>query len=907
MYSLKEGLHILKNNFGTNDVAKTLTKVMKNSVKLARNREQCRFLVKCRRLLLIPVFILNCVRLPAVNERSHRSVNYVNRFRRLMLNEAISNLHSEQAYLCREARRTPFYLSSVPLHTHGWFLHLCANICQRETKESDIRLTKRLQKLINKQTTISTSSAPSPRSSHRVNDCSKDGCSDTARQLLSKGPKFAITPQVNSSLIREAEVGVEKLAFSLRWKQAIMSRRVENRQRADDNSSDSTEITDADNVNHQAESQISNRDTEPASQNQPQLRINFSDTPKSQPPRVDYDTEDRLSRLKQEVLETYKKRRPENAHKQTSNISSKEVTALKDLKKKEGIIIKPSDKCQRFVVLDKEEYAQKANDLLKDSDSYAVLRKDPTTKVEAEVKSALNGLEHAPVTKRLAPITNWRCPVWYGLPKDHKPAMPLRPIVSNCGSPTEKPSFLLERILTQLLQFVPAHLSSSDDFLEKFRSKYPTSLPPDSFLFTMDVSSLYTNIPIKEAIPMICDMIQRHIEAIITYGLTVKEIEHLLEVCLENSYFRFDDTFYQQKKGVAMGNKMGPPVAILFLHHLELEVRASAPLQPDFYGRYIDDLLGVWCHGQEAFEEFQAHMNGLHENIKFTTDREDDAGSVPFLDIRITRHSDQSYTTELFVKPTHSGITLHYDSAHPKRTKENTLENELRRAVRLSSDDQATVRSIQKIHDIFEQNGYPRKLIDRVTAKVRRSQTRNRPRQKEKHVGPFLQLPFVNDEHSRQVERLVKTSRLPCRIAWSNRRTLRRELTSSDMRGPTCALDRGRCLACEAGLDSRCGVGNVVYEVTCSLCKESYIGECIRPVRERFLEHRRASFKRDDQNPVGLHFKKYHTLDVLPEIPITCKIIQRCKDHVGRKLSETILIRERRPNLNKNVASWYVM
>ena len=78
-------------------------------------------------------------------------------------------------------------------------------------------------------------------------------------------------------------------------------------------------------------------------------------------------------------------------------------------------------------------------------------------------------------------------------------------------------------------------------------------------------------------------------------------------------------------------------------------------------------------------------MNGLHENIKFTTDREDDAGSVPFLDIRITRHSDQSYTTELFVKPTHSGITLHYDSAHPKRTKENTLENELRRAVRLSS------------------------------------------------------------------------------------------------------------------------------------------------------------------------------------------------------------------------------
>ena len=136
---------------------------------------------------------------------------------------------------------------------------------------------------------------------------------------------------------------------------------------------------------------------------------------------------------------------------------------------------------------------------------------------------------------------------------------------------------------------------------------------------------------------------------------------------------------------------------------------------------------------------------------------------------------------------------------------------------------------------------------------------------------------------------------------------VRRELTSSDLRGPSCVIERGRCLACEAGLDGRCGVGNVVYEVGCSLCGAKYVGECIRPVRDRFLEHRRACLKRDDQNPVGLHFKRFHQTDALPQTPITCKIMHRCSDHVSRKLLETIFIREQRPLMNKNVSSWYVM
>ena len=75
-----------------------------------------------------------------------------------------------------------------------------------------------------------------------------------------------------------------------------------------------------------------------------------------------------------------------------SNVSIEEAKALKELKRREGVIIKSSDKCQRFVVLDNEEYIQKSNDLLEDADGYLQIGRDPTAKIETEVKKALRGL-----------------------------------------------------------------------------------------------------------------------------------------------------------------------------------------------------------------------------------------------------------------------------------------------------------------------------------------------------------------------------------------------------------------------------------------------------------------------------------------------------------------------------------
>ena len=149
-----------------------------------------------------------------------------------------------------------------------------------------------------------------------------------------------------------------------------------------------------------------------------------------------------------------------------------------------------------------------------------------------------------------------QCAEWYGLPKDHKPLMPLRPIVSVCDTPCERVSWLLERILHQLLKFVPAHLVNTEDFTNRLKQNL---LPPGALLFTMDVTALYSNIPVEEGIRTILRLLEDHEDDIDTLGFELNNIQYLLRFVLSNSYCRFGEYTYRQRMGVAMGNRLAPP------------------------------------------------------------------------------------------------------------------------------------------------------------------------------------------------------------------------------------------------------------------------------------------------------------------------------------------------------------
>ena len=592
----------------------------------------------------------------------------------------------------------------------------------------------------------------------------------------------------------------------------------------------------------------------------------------------------------------------------------------------ENVIVKPSDKCKGLVILDKSSYVEKVKNILENETNYEKLPNNPTARIEAKTKQVFKHTckDKLPesLMKELTP-TNSRTPVFYGLPKNHKAGVPLRPIVSTCGGPTEKTSWLLERILNQLLDKIPAHLRNTEEYLKRLKDKYPDhQLPPNAIVFSIDVVNLYGSIPVTEGVSAVDEMLKEYKDEIDLCGLSTDDVTSLLTHCLENNTFRFDDDHYKQRVGIAMGNKVAPPVAIIFMHQFERSAIRNATLKPDFYGRYIDDSISVWTHGHGELIKFMDYLNSIHSNIKFTLEDTSASGTVAFLDTIIKVDQNFKYSTELYIKPTHSGIIIHQTSSHPMQTKKAVIRSEFRRAMRVSSDEAAGSRSCQKIQDLFESNGYSKQLVRRLrraVAGARRGQVRGKRQHLQREEGyrsldGYLTLPYIDESVCAKVKSVVKKSDLNLRVAWRNRYTLKNYLSRSAFTPPQCPSGGRLCNACESGVRGRCLESGVVYKITCVICQGkgkdmTYIGETKRPIRLRFNEHVLSAKNKTPDTPIGDHFiadhQEHQTLR--RDIPLTVQILQKAEDHPHRKICESLHIRREKPQLNRNVSSWYII
>ncbi len=98
-----------------------------------------------------------------------------------------------------------------------------------------------------------------------------------------------------------------------------------------------------------------------------------------------------------------------------------------------------------------------------------------------------------------------------------------------------------------------------------------------------------------------------------------KVIHQFLEYILKENYFTFKEKLYLQKHGTAMGTKMGPSFANIFMGALEQSLLSSTPnhLVPLLWKRCIDDIFLIWTHGEHLFHSFVQHLNSFHPTIKF--------------------------------------------------------------------------------------------------------------------------------------------------------------------------------------------------------------------------------------------------------------------------------------------------
>ena len=189
--------------------------------------------------------------------------------------------------------------------------------------------------------------------------------------------------------------------------------------------------------------------------------------------------------------------------KKKSRVSPRHFTAIKQLKHDDSIVILPADKGNATVVLDKKEYTEKMHDLLQD-DSYKLLKKDPTSKLERKIDTTLKQLEKngeipQQLRKKITQNHSY-IPQLYGLPKIHKPNTPFRPIVSSIGSSTQLLAKELARILNPLRGNTSSYIKNSSHFVQTLDS---ISMCVSDLMVSFDVKSLFTRVPIPEALQII--------------------------------------------------------------------------------------------------------------------------------------------------------------------------------------------------------------------------------------------------------------------------------------------------------------------------------------------------------------------------------------------------------------------
>ena len=98
---------------------------------------------------------------------------------------------------------------------------------------------------------------------------------------------------------------------------------------------------------------------------------------------------------------------------------------------------------------------------------------------------------------------------------------------------------------------------------------------------------MFTNVPLEETIEIILKRI--YINKEITTDIPKQEMKELLILFTKNVHFTFNNETYIQVDGVAMGLRLGPVLANIFMVELETSVIPNLRNKVKLWKRFVDD------------------------------------------------------------------------------------------------------------------------------------------------------------------------------------------------------------------------------------------------------------------------------------------------------------------------------
>ena len=231
-----------------------------------------------------------------------------------------------------------------------------------------------------------------------------------------------------------------------------------------------------------------------------------------------------------------------------------------------SIVIRQADKGGRWVILDARAYSDECDRQLSDTSFYRPLP-SPLSDSASHYRTLFQDLLTLGAINRkelafLSPPPSPQ-PRRFGiLPKLHKDvwpsaaAPPGRPIVADVRTESSNAARFLEFFLSPLVRRMASFLLDARHLIAILRTE---RLQDCSLFCTLDVRSLYTNVPIDEGILRVSRAFRRHPDP----QRPDRQVLDLLRLSLSRNDFSFGDRWFLQTSGVAMGKAYGGSFANL--------------------------------------------------------------------------------------------------------------------------------------------------------------------------------------------------------------------------------------------------------------------------------------------------------------------------------------------------------
>jgi len=674
-----------------------------------------------------------------------------------------------------------------------------------------------------------------------------------AVSLLSKGPKFNLSQKFDEKIEIEFLSSFADFCHQVRWR-----------------------------FHRQSSNSLHNTSND-------KLEIPFEKRPYV-PPAVNDELNRKLAIVQNRFLKILK-REKQNSSFNKLQLNYKEKKCLKELKNDENMYI-PSDKGGEFTVLSKSLYIKLGIEHLSDTNTYEKLKSDHTDKVTKQLRKIWSDVhikQKLPsyVYQKLTP-TQVKTQTFYHLIKTHKNGNKIRPIISGVGGPFDKIGWLIQKILSPLLKKVPAHLENTEQLINSLLVTPKTEML-NKIPISMDIVSMYTNIPIAEAIKISTQYLQRHKPNL--FGLSIDNIKSLLDFILNNNVFEFNGNFYKQIRGLAMGSRIAPTLAILTLDYIEHQtIYADTRFNSLFYRRYVDDTLIIADNIEQA-QQLLNFMNSSHSSIKFELELPNKDGELNILDTTITINQEGNIETQFFQKSAKKPLFIHFNSAQPNQMKKASIKAEKRRIENRCSQRSFFPKHTDQFYQKLKQNGYSSSYISSAITSSSSTSLSSNIHPSSSSVSSssssilppiYISLPFISDKLQFSIRKCLNSMEVPIRIVNKSRNTLRSTLKKLH---PSRTCNKK---SCPISNDKLCFQNTIVYSIRCKTCNSLYIGSTKQAFHTRVSQHLSSS-----NSAIKNHMDTTHHAE------FDYKVLKKCFNIKNMLFSEAILIKKMSPSMNR--------